>query len=250
MHTEQPNPVDETTPGLDPRGVVFDFDGTVADTRSSIISTFEETFRRLELPYPGEETIAATIGIPLHISFQVAADMSEDESNAATEVYREVFRDRELVDVRLFDGMREVLDELSRRGMPLGIASSRSRPSLSRLIDYLGLTDHFGVVAGREDAPREKPYPDLLLGVARALGIEPQHLLVVGDTTFDIEMAHNAGALSCAVRYGNHSAESLARVSPTVTIDAPAQLLQLLAPAGVEPADVESRPADDVRSRP
>ncbi|NBF39402.1 MAG: HAD-IA family hydrolase [Spirochaetes bacterium] len=245
MHTEQLNPAGETPTYLDPNGVVFDFDGTVADTRSSIISTFEETFRRLELPYPGEDVIAATIGIPLHISFQVAADMSETESEAATAVYREVFKDRELADVHLFDGMRKVLDELSRRGMPLAIASSRSRPSLSRLLDYLGLTHHFSVVAGREDAAREKPYPDLLLGVARALGIEPQHLLVVGDTTFDIEMAHNAGAFSCAVRYGNHSADALAGVNPTVTIDAPVQLLQLLAPA-----DVESRPADGVRSRP
>ncbi len=231
MHTEQLNPTGDTPAGLNPTGVVFDFDGTIADTRSSIISTFEETFRRLELPYPGEETIAATIGVPLHISFQVAADMSEAESNAATAVYREVFKDRELADVRLFDGMREVLDELSRRGMPLAIASSRSRPSLSRLIDYLGLAHHFAVIAGREDAPREKPYPDLLLGVARALEIEPYRLLVVGDTTFDIGMAHNAGALSCAVRYGNHTADTLAEVNPTVTIDTPGQLLQVLAPA-------------------
>lgn len=242
MHTEQLNPAGETPAELNPTGVVFDFDGTIADTRSSIISTFEETFRRLELPYPGEETIAATIGIPLHISFQVAADMSETESTAATAVYREVFRDRELADVRLFDGMREVLDELSRRGMPLAIASSRSRPSLSRLIDYLGLSHHFGVVAGREDAPREKPYPDLLLGVAEALGVRPAHLLMVGDTTFDIEMAHNAGALSCAVRYGNHSANTLAGVSPTITIDTPAQLLHVLAPAGVESPGDRFRP--------
>jgi phosphoglycolate phosphatase len=150
--------------------------------------------------------------------------MTEEESLEACGVYREAFANRELDEVRLFNGIEKVLDRLHEGGVPLAIASSRSRPSLWRLIEHLGLAGRFTVVAGREDARREKPYPDMLLGVANRLGIDAGNLLMVGDTTYDIRMGHNAGAATCAVTYGNHSREELAAAYPTFMVDSPREL--------------------------
>ncbi len=215
----------------EPVGVVFDFDGTLADTRHSILSTYAETFRRLGRPHPGEDRVAATIGVPLHIAFRSVTDMTEEESLEACDVYREAFANRELDEVRLFHGVDEVLDRLHERGVPLAIASSRSHHSLRRLIEHLGLAGRFTAVAGREDARREKPYPDMLLGVSHRLGIDAGDLLMVGDTTFDIHMGHNAGAPTCAVTYGNHSREELAGANPTFMVDSPRELGGALASA-------------------
>jgi len=215
----------------DPAGVVFDFDGTLADTRHSILATYAETFRRLGRPHPGEDRVAATIGVPLHIAFRSITDMTEEESLEACDVYRAAFASRELDEVRLFEGMEEVLDRLQAAGVPLAIASSRSHPSLSRLIAHLGLDGRFVAVAGREDAEREKPYPDMLLGVAERLGMDARDLLMVGDTTFDVRMGHNAGATTCAVTYGNHSREELAAANPSFMVDSPRELHGALTPA-------------------
>ena len=211
-----------------PGGIVFDFDGTIADTRDSIVGTFEETFRRMGLPSPGPTRITATIGVPLHLAFQHVAGMDEDESRRAVEVYREIFRSREISSVRLFDGIDGVIHRLSARGYPLAIASSRSHHSLGRLVEHLGMTECFPVVAGREDAEREKPYPDLLLHVAERMGLAPSSIVMVGDTTYDIEMGNAAGAMTCAVTYGNHPREALEAVSPTIVVDTAPEILRVI----------------------
>jgi phosphoglycolate phosphatase-like HAD superfamily hydrolase len=92
----------------------------------------------------------------------------------------------------------------------------------------LGLSEYLEVVAGREDAAREKPDPALLFRVAEALGLPPAELLMVGDTRFDLEMGRAAGSATVGVTWGNHSRTELESAGPTAIIDDPAELLALL----------------------
>jgi len=85
-------------------------------------------------------------------------------------------------------------------------------------------------VLGDEDARRKKPEPELVLKLAESAGVSPARVLVVGDTTYDIEMGHAAGAQTCAVTYGSHDRERLARVRPTYQLDSLAGLGALLGP--------------------
>jgi phosphoglycolate phosphatase len=91
---------------------------------------------------------------------------------------------------------------------------------LRTLIDQLGVSTHFDLILGEEDAANKKPAPDLVLVTAAHFGVAPDRILVVGDTTYDIEMGHAAGSHTCAVTYGNHDRTRLQMARPHHYTDA------------------------------
>lgn len=189
-------------------GVVFDFDGTLADTQGAIVATVLETLQQLgiePLPVP---TVVAHIGLPLAAVFRTAG-ADEAGANAAIAVYRERFV-RHVDRVALFPGAAELLQALRDRGLPLGIASSRMRGSLLELVERLHLASLVDEVLGHEDAVQKKPAPDLVHAIAGRWSVPSERLLVVGDTTFDVAMGKAAGARVCAVTHGSHGAAELA----------------------------------------
>jgi phosphoglycolate phosphatase len=87
------------------------------------------------------------------------------------------------------------------------------------MLEQLQVRTHFREVLAEEDVPGKKPAPDLVLELAARLGVSAARILVVGDTTYDIEMGHAAGARTCAVAYGNHPAARLREARPTHQFD-------------------------------
>ncbi len=110
----------------------------------------------------------------------------------------------------------------------MAIVSSRGRASLFDLIDRLRIGAHFRAVVGEEDVERKKPEPEPVLKLAESLDVSPARVLVVGDTTYDIEMGHAAGSYTCAVTYGSHDAARLGRSRPTYQLDSLTDLGALL----------------------
>jgi phosphoglycolate phosphatase len=214
--------------GTKVNAIVLDFDGTIADTRSLILSCFRAAYERLGLDTPSDRRIASTIGLPLERAFRELSGLSEDEGTRAAEVYRTVFRSLGAARVEAIVGMPAVVTRCAEAGYRLAVASSRGHESLQALLPALGLSEYLEVVAGREDAAREKPDPALLFRVAEALGLPPAELLMVGDTRFDLEMGRAAGSATVGVTWGNHSRTELESAGPTAIIDDPAELLALL----------------------
>ncbi len=202
-----------------PTAIVFDFDGTLADTRAIIVDSYREAFARVGIECPGEQEISATIGIPLASAFRELTGADEELIDRAVEAYRDVFRLRGYEKVDAFPGMIQVVRACQTAGFRMGIASSRSNQSLGGMVEHLGIADCFEVIASREDATNDKPHPELLLSVISRMGLEPRQVLMIGDTTFDIEMGHAAGCLTCAVTWGNHNRTKLRSVHPTVLVD-------------------------------
>lgn len=202
-----------------PAAVVFDFDGTIADTRALIVASYHEAFACVGLDSPSDVSIAATIGIPLASAFRTLIGPDETLIERAVQAYRDVFQLRGYAEVEAFPGMPEIIRSCSAAGLRLGVASSRSRQSLHGMLEHLELHNYFQAVASRENAGHDKPHPELLLWVITRLGLEPRQVLMVGDTTYDIEMGHAAGCLSCAVTWGNHDRATLAKVHPTVMVN-------------------------------
>ncbi len=202
-----------------PTALVFDFDGTLADTRAIIVDSYREAFARVGIECPSEKEISATIGIPLASAFRELTGADDELISRAVEAYREVFRLKGYGDVEAFPGMLQVVRSCQAAGFRMGIASSRSNQSLGGMVEHLGVADCFEVVASREDASNDKPHPELLLSVISRMGLEPRQVLMIGDTTFDIEMGHAAGCLTCAVTWGNHNRAKLKSVHPTVLVD-------------------------------
>ena len=201
--------------------IIFDFDGTLADTNRGIIGTFQATMDKMGLPRVDEEKIKSTIGLPLKQNFTVAAGMSDEEADKAVEIYRELFNGIAIPLTQLFPGVEEVLKTLSERKVPMAIASSRSTKSLRELCSVLGVTKYISedFIFGVETVARPKPAPDLVYVILGKLGAKPEETLVIGDATYDIEMGKAAGCHTCAVSYGNQSARQLTTAMPDYILD-------------------------------
>ena len=201
--------------------IIFDFDGTLADTQRGIIATAQEVLRRMGFPPADERALAATIGLPLRENITRGAGLSDEEADRAVVIYREIFETFAIPAITLFPGVESVLATLAARGVPMAVASSRGQHSLEGLMHHLGLDRYIPLsfVFGVETAARPKPAPDILYVILGKLGAKPEEALVVGDTTFDIEMGRAAGCFTCGVSYGNQSADQLAGAAPNYLLD-------------------------------
>ena len=222
--------------------IIFDFDGTIGDSQSLIVKTLQDTMRARKLEVKSDEACAKTIGLRLDEAFVSLFGMSAEEGMECAATYREIFLDnKKTMIVQPFPHVIETLRELHHRGYILGMASSRNHCSLDGYVKQMQLEDIFSSIVAGDDVEHVKPAPDMVfmaLGEmkgmknpvtsAEAGDVEDMldEVLVVGDMTFDVDMAHNAGCKACAVTYGNGTCEQLA--SAEFIIDDFAELLGLV----------------------
>ena len=209
------------------RLIIFDFDGTLGDTRRNILLTMRQTLEELSLPMASEEECAATIGLPLRDCFlQLFPDLSDELADRCAATYRRIFdiNKKQLVPA-LFPHVRETLAELYARGYILTVASSRSSASLREFLSDMGVINFISFILGADDVARAKPDPEPVLQTLRTLKVPASETLVVGDMPVDILMGARAGARTCAVTYGNASAADLRAAGADALIDDFAQLL-------------------------
>lgn len=222
--------------------IIFDFDGTIGDSQSLIVKTLQDTMRAKKLEVKSEEACAKTIGLRLDEAFVSLFGMSAEEGLECAATYREIFLDnKKTMIVQPFPHVIETLRELHRRGYILGMASSRNHCSLDGYVKQMQLEDIFSSIVAGDDVEHVKPAPDMVfmaLGEMKGMknpvtSVEAgdvedmlDEVLVVGDMTFDVDMAHNAGCKACAVTYGNGTREQLA--SAEFIIDDFAELLGLV----------------------
>jgi HAD superfamily hydrolase (TIGR01509 family) len=112
-----------------------------------------------------------------------------------------------------------MLEQLAGCGIRMAIVTSRDRLSLDLILQNNGIDNYFETVVTVDDHLTPKPAPDMVLALLERMKIRAGETLVVGDTTFDIEMGNRAGCRTCAVTWGNHSHEVLASVCPDMIID-------------------------------
>ena len=222
--------------------IIFDFDGTIGDSQSLIVKTLQDTMRARKLEVKSDEACAKTIGLRLDEAFISLFGMSAEEGMECAATYREIFLDnKKTMIVQPFPHVIETLRQLHRRGYILGMASSRNHCSLDGYVKQMQLEDIFSSIVAGDDVEPVKPAPDMVfmaLGemkgmknpvtLAESGDVEDllDEVLVVGDMTFDVDMAHNAGCKACAVTYGNGTREQLA--SAEFIIDDFAELLGLV----------------------
>ena len=210
--------------------IIFDFDGTLGDTRGNIVTTMRQTLKQLGYPEASEDAIAATIGIPLEAGFdQLLPGLSPTEAETCAATYRDIFeKNRKIMIPNLFPHVKETLVTLYERGYVLTVASSRLSASLKGFLHDMGIAPYISYVLGADSVDKAKPDPEPVLKTLREMGYSATDALVVGDMPVDILMGSRAGARTCAVTYGNASRSSLAAAGATYIIDDFAELLTLL----------------------
>lgn len=194
--------------------IVFDWDGTLMDSTATIVKSIQAAARDLGLPIPSREAAAHVIGLGLAEAMQVILGPDVDPKYQARMVeryrYHYLTKDHELT---LFDGVPELLQELSQQGYFLAVATGKSRVGLNRALNAAGLLATFDATRCADET-FSKPHPAMLQELTRELGQDLKRTVMIGDTTHDLLMAQNAGAAGIAVEYGAHPVDQLAACGP------------------------------------
>lgn len=211
------------------KNIIFDFDGTLADTAPLIVATMQAAIAELGLPDKTEAECRATIGLRLEDIPAVMWPGVSCPDSVYASTYRRIFdRLKRPLDVRCFPGVVDNLKTLHARGYGLAIASSRSHASLEEYAGTFGLTGIFAMLVGGNDVTHGKPAPDPVLAILDNMCWLSEETLTVGDAPVDILMAGAAGTASCGVTYGNSSAEALADAGADFIIDAFPDIMKIL----------------------
>lgn len=214
------------------RLAVFDCDGTLVDGQHSIIASMNRAFETHGLAPPDADAVRHVVGLPLREAIvrllpgAAAADHARLE-----ERYVEAFstmRRQGAIDDPLYPGAVEVLDALDRAGWTLGIATGKGRRGLVATLDRLGLAGRFATLQTSDLGPG-KPNPDMLLNAMSEAGAAPADTVMIGDTTYDMEMARRAGTVAVGVAWGYHPQEQLRRAGAHTVAQDFAELAETLA---------------------
>ena len=204
------------------RLVVFDCDGTLVDSQHNIIAAMGSAFSRNNLAAPDARTLRRTVGLSPAVAmaelhprgdFGVRASLVEDYSQA----FR-ALRLRPDHDEPLFPGAAEAIVALDGAGYLLGVATGKSQQGLRLTLERFGLTSRFVTLQTADDAP-SKPHPGMVENAMAAAGAAPHETVVIGDTTFDMEMAVSAGAAAIGVAWGYHEVGELWATGARTIVD-------------------------------
>jgi HAD superfamily hydrolase (TIGR01509 family) len=201
--------------------VIFDWDGTIADTRQAVVTSFQETLRSIGVQVE-DAFIEKRIGIGAINTFKEALTVAEkpfDQRTLEKLVEQKIAAQLNLADtVTLFDGAIELLDSLRNRVL-VGLASMNNLKVILNLLKKMNLTKYFRVVITADEVERPKPCPDIFLESARRLRCLPERCVVIEDSVFGAEAAQRAGMKCIAVPTGAYTRRQLEKMKPDLVVN-------------------------------
>jgi HAD superfamily hydrolase (TIGR01509 family) len=211
------------------QGVIFDMDGTLADSIDHYYAMACEIVEAAHAPPISRERVCELMGSgdPDLLRKLLPPDFPDSEATLAR-ILRERFSAwmRGGEEIEPLPGCVELLHQLHARGHKLGIATSSGRAL--PYLDRWGVRELFDAIVGREDVSRRKPHPDVIVHCLQQLGLEPDDAVYVGDSPIDIEAGRAAGLCTVGVLTGNSTREVLAGVLPDHILENAPELLSLL----------------------
>lgn len=200
----------------DPVLLIFDVDGTLLDSKGVIVAAMEAAFEGEGLPAPAREEVLGAVGLSLpELMAAIRPDLTDDARARLAHGYRSAFQQLRARTgaqaMPLFPGARPLLDALSEDpGTLLAIATGKSVRGVAHFLEMHGLEGRFLSVQTADTHP-SKPHPSMVQTAMAETGTDPERTLMIGDTSFDMEMARAAGAGAMGVAWGHHRAEALVK---------------------------------------
>lgn len=218
--------------------IIFDWDGTLMDSANKISNCIIASARDVGLPEPTPEHAKSIIGLGLNEAMlQLFPTQSNAKLNQMVEAYRYHFVSGDVTEQRFFEGVDEGLAQLNKLGALLAVATGKSRAGLDRVFAESQIGQHFSVTRCADET-RSKPHPQMLEEVLDITAISPDKAIMVGDTTYDMDMAANAAMHGLGAAYGVHS-EAQLRASKAIDVKYSfCELLDWLCSSRVEAAYV------------
>lgn len=190
--------------------LLFDFDGTIADSSEGVFSGVLYALRSMGRPLPDGATLRKFIGPPLMESFQVQSGLTEDEAVQALALYREEYSVSGIKKCRLYDGVEALLRRLKADGFSVAVATSKPEPYTRTILHDLGIDDVFTFIAGAEFSGTRTDKPAVIGYALRSLGVMPKDALMIGDRHHDVDGAHAFGMKCVGILWGFGSREEFA----------------------------------------
>ena len=213
------------------RFVVFDCDGTLVDGQAAICETMELAFANAGLVAPERNKVRRIVGLSLPYALrELAPDASDEQRHAVVEAYRTGFRDLRLSGALrepLYDGIAGLIDELSGEGWQLAVATGKSDRGLHACLDTHGIRHRF-VSLQTADRHPSKPHPAMLEAALFEAAVQPGDAVMIGDTSFDMEMAVAAGVRAIGVAWGYHEAHELREAGAVAVAETAEELGELI----------------------
>jgi pyrophosphatase PpaX len=206
--------------------VLFDLDGTIVDTNELIIQSFLHALQGASVEPVTREVIIPNMGRPLVEQLQMFS--GREQVDELKRKYREfnIAKHDELV--REFPHVKEVLAEVRRRGLRIGVVTSKVRMTTEMGLKLAGLRDYVETIVTVEDVQKPKPDPEGIEKALAALGANPGEAAMVGDSHYDIEAAHNAGVTAIGVGWSLKGEAYLRQYRPDAIIADMSELLALV----------------------
>jgi len=194
--------------------VIFDWDGTLMDSRARIVEAIQYAARFAGLPVLDDKTSASIIGLSLTRAIeQLYPQATVDQVERMAQAYSQYFLHESKTPMQPFEGAEALLKALKEKGVKLAIATGKSRRGLDQILPESGLAPYFDVTRTPVEAA-SKPDPLMLAQILQETGVPVEKALMVGDTTFDMEMARNIGMDRVAVSFGVHDHAELDAYEP------------------------------------
>ena len=213
------------------RLVVFDCDGTLVDGQAAICQTMEAAFASTGLVAPERKMVRRMVGLSLPYALrELAPDASDEQRHAVVEAYKTGFRYLRLSGALrepLYDGIAGLIDELSGEGWQLAVATGKSDRGLHACLDTHGIRHRF-VSLQTADRHPSKPHPAMLEAALFEAAVQPGDAVMIGDTSFDMEMAVAAGVRAIGVAWGYHEAHELREAGAVAVAETAEELGELI----------------------
>jgi len=204
--------------------VIFDFDGTLIDSKYDIAVSVNLTLKDMELPIRSPEEIFSFVGDGVKRLLRLSVGEGND---ARYEEALTIFRDHYLAHcldfTQLYTGLDAVFDIL--QGKTKALATNKSLEYTLRIVEGLGVRDRFSAIECPIDPSDLKPDPGMLFRILDQLGVAPEQAILVGDSTNDVRAAKAAGMRACAVGYGYGTREKVLALAPDYYCEKPEDLL-------------------------
>lgn len=209
---------------------VFDCDGTLVDSQFAINACMADAFKSVGYPIPDISDVRRVVGLPLVEAIQIVADDPNAPAEEMAAAYSKSWGDMRAqgrLAEPLFDGVRTVLDHLIATDWVLGVATGKSMRGLMATLEHHDLNGHFQTLQTADKA-RGKPDPEMLELALAEMGAKASETVMIGDTTYDIEMAKAAGIIAIGVSWGYHAPEDLKTAGASFIVDTAGELGTLL----------------------
>jgi phosphoglycolate phosphatase len=209
--------------------ILFDLDGTIADSAPGITESLAHVFEELGRPVPSQEELRLWVGPPILDAFRDRAGMTPEESAVALAIYRDHYLSKGTKSSPIFAGIGPVLRAIHEAGVPLALATSKPEFPASVILDHGNLTQYFRVLSGASIDEIRSAKKDVIaeaLNRFRMIGADVSRPIMVGDRDYDIEGAQANGIPAIYVEWGyGHEGEQEGAIA---TVGAPDELVPLL----------------------